>query len=75
MPELKFSLAEIFSFLIEYRKSPEEAISNIEKLISKPIKAKSKPPRISEDIKPEDILPEIASKPEFKTEVYISNRL
>jgi len=75
VPELKFSPAEIFSFLLEHRKSPEEAIGNVEKLISKPIEAKSKPPRISEDVKPEDALPETASKPEFKTEVYVSNGL
>ena len=60
VPELKFSAAEIFLFLIEHRKSPEEAISNIEKLISKPIEAKSKPPRISEDAKPKDTQPKIA---------------
>jgi chaperone BCS1 len=74
VPELKFSPAEIFCFLMEHRKSPEEAIGNVEKLISKPIEAKSKPPRISEDAKPEDTRPEIAraSKPEFETEVYIS---
>jgi hypothetical protein len=54
VPELKFSPTEIFSFLLEYRKSPEEAISNIEKLISKLIEAKSKLLRISEDTKPED---------------------
>jgi chaperone BCS1 len=54
VPELKFSPAEIFSFLLEHRKSPEGAIDNVEQLISKPIKAKSKPPRISEDAKPED---------------------
>jgi chaperone BCS1 len=54
VPELKFSPAEIFSFLLEHRKSPEEAIGNVEKLISKPIEAKSKPPRISKDAKPED---------------------
>ncbi|PMD66310.1 P-loop containing nucleoside triphosphate hydrolase protein, partial [Hyaloscypha bicolor E] len=54
VPELKFSLAEIFLFLLEYRKLPEGAINNMEQLISKPIKAKSKPPRISEDTKPED---------------------
>ena len=60
VPELKFSPAEIFSFLLEHRKSPEEAIGNVEKLISKPIEAKSKPPRISEDAKPEDTRPEIA---------------
>jgi hypothetical protein len=51
MPELKFSPAKIYSFLMKYRKSPEEAIGNVEKLISKPIE--SKPPRISEDTKPE----------------------
>jgi chaperone BCS1 len=54
VPELKFSPAKIFSFLLEYRKSPEEAIDNVEQLISKPFGAKSKPPRISEDAKPED---------------------
>jgi chaperone BCS1 len=54
VPELKFSPAEIFSFLLEHRKSPEEAIDNVEQLISTPIGAKSKPPRISEDAKPED---------------------
>jgi chaperone BCS1 len=54
VPELKFSPAEIFSFLLEHRKSPEEAIDNVEQLISKAIGAKSKPPRISEDAKPED---------------------
>ncbi|KAH8772428.1 P-loop containing nucleoside triphosphate hydrolase protein [Hyaloscypha sp. PMI_1271] len=77
VPELKFSPAEIFSFLLEHRKSPEEAISNVEKLISKPIEAKSKPPRISEDAKPKDTRPQIAqaSKAEFETEVYISNGL
>jgi hypothetical protein len=37
-----------------FRKSPEQAIDNVEQLISKPIGAKSKPPRISEDAKPED---------------------
>jgi len=30
VPELKFSLAEIISFLLEYRQSPREAIDNIE---------------------------------------------
>jgi chaperone BCS1 len=54
VPELKFSPAEIISFLLEHRKSPEEAIDNVEQLISKPIGAKSKPPRISEDARPED---------------------
>jgi hypothetical protein len=57
--ELKFSPIEIFSFLLEYRKSLEEAISNVEKLISKPIEAKSTLLRISEDTKPEDTCPEI----------------
>jgi chaperone BCS1 len=59
VPELKFSPAKILSFLMEHRKSPEEAIGNVEKLISKPIEAKSKLP-ISEDAKPEDAQPEIA---------------
>ena len=52
--ELKFSPAKIFSFLLEYRKSLEEAIDNVEQLILKPIRAKSKPPRISKDAKPKD---------------------
>jgi chaperone BCS1 len=30
VPELKFSLVEIFSFLLEYRKSLEEAINNVD---------------------------------------------
>ncbi|KAH7374065.1 BCS1 N terminal-domain-containing protein [Cadophora sp. MPI-SDFR-AT-0126] len=34
VPELKFSPAEIFSFLLEHRESPEEAIHNVEQLIS-----------------------------------------
>jgi mitochondrial chaperone BCS1 len=50
VPELKFSLAEIFSFLLEHRKSPEEAINNVEQLISKPIRAKSKPLETSAEI-------------------------
>jgi len=54
VPELKFSPAEIISFLLEHRKSLEEAIDNVEQLISKPIGAKSKPPRISEDARPKD---------------------
>jgi chaperone BCS1 len=54
VPELKFSPAEIISFLLEHRKSPEGAIDNVEQLISKPTGAKSKPPRISEDAMPED---------------------
>jgi mitochondrial chaperone BCS1 len=48
--ELKFSLAEIFLFFLEYKKSPEEAINNIEQLISKPIKIKSKPLETSTEI-------------------------
>lgn len=75
VPELKFSPARILSFLLEYRQSPEEAIDNVEQLISKLIKAKSKSPMVSEDVKLEDTLPKTASKPEFKTEVYVSNRL
>jgi len=54
VPELKFSPAEIFEFLLEHRKSPEKAIANVEQLISKPIGAKSKPPRIFEAAKHED---------------------
>jgi len=48
--KLEFSPAEILSFLSEYRQSLEEAITNVSKLI----KAKSKPPRISKDAKPKD---------------------
>ncbi len=55
MPELKFSLAKIFSFLLEHRKLLEEAIHNVEQLILKPIRAKSKLLEILEDIKPKDI--------------------
>jgi chaperone BCS1 len=65
VPELKFSPAEIFSFLLEHRKSPEEAIHNVEQLISKPIEAKSKLLETSEDIKPEDIQSEIARDPKL----------
>ena len=54
MPELKFSPAEIISFLLEYKKAPEEAINNVEQLTSTLIETKSKPPRISENAKPED---------------------
>jgi chaperone BCS1 len=50
VPELEFSPAEILSFLSEYRQSLEAAIANVSKFIE----AKSKPPRISEDAKPED---------------------
>ena len=53
--ELKFSLAKIFLFLLEHRKSPEEAIHNVKQLISKPIGAKSKLLETLENIKPEDI--------------------
>jgi len=62
---------------LEYKQSPEEAIDNVEKLISKRIEGKPESPVVSEDIKPEDALLEKAraSKPDSKTEVYISNRL
>jgi hypothetical protein len=43
VPQLEFSPAEILSFLLGYRKSLEEAISNVSKLI----KAKSKTLRIA----------------------------
>jgi hypothetical protein len=71
VPELKFSPAKILSFLLEYKKLPEKAISNVEQLSLKPIRAESKPLRISKDANPKDALPETAraSKPEFKTEV------
>jgi mitochondrial chaperone BCS1 len=52
VPELKFSPAKIYSFLLEYRKSPEEAINHMDQLISKSIGIKSKLP-ISEGITPE----------------------
>jgi hypothetical protein len=58
--ELKFNPTEIFSFLLEHRKSLEEAISNIERLISKLIKVKSTSLRISKDTKPKDTRPKIA---------------
>jgi hypothetical protein len=60
VPELKFSLAKILSFLLKYKKSPEEAIDNVEQLNSKPIRAESKSPRVSEDANPEDALPGMA---------------
>jgi chaperone BCS1 len=77
VPELKFSPAGILSFLLEHKQSPEEAIDNVEQLTSKLIEAKPESLVVSEDIKPEDTLPETvrASKPESKTEVYISNGL
>jgi hypothetical protein len=53
VPELKSNPGEIFSFLQDHGKSPEEATSKVEQLISKP-------PRISEDVKPENTQPEIA---------------
>jgi hypothetical protein len=60
VPELKFSPIEIFSFLLKYKKLPEEVIYNIEQLISKLIKVKSKLLKILKDIKLEDIQSEIA---------------
>jgi chaperone BCS1 len=56
VPELEFSLAEISSFLLEYRQSPEEATANVSKLIE----ARSKSPGVSEDAKPKDTQLEIA---------------
>ncbi|CZR67190.1 related to BCS1 protein precursor [Phialocephala subalpina] len=35
VPELKFSPAELLSFLLEYRQSPEEAIDNVEKWMTR----------------------------------------
>ena len=55
MPELKFSLAKIFSFLLKHKKLPEEAIYNIKQLISKLIRAKSKLLKTLKDIKLKDI--------------------
>ena len=54
VPELKFSLIKIISFLLEYRKSPEEAIYSVKQLISKPIGAKLKLLRIFKDAKLKD---------------------
>jgi chaperone BCS1 len=54
VPKLKFSPTKIFSFLLEHRESLEEAIDSVEQLISKPIRTKSEPPRISKDAKPKD---------------------
>jgi orotidine-5'-phosphate decarboxylase len=53
--KLKFSLAKIFSFLLKYKKLLKEAIYNVEQLILKLIKAKSKLLEILEDIKLKDI--------------------
>ena len=55
MLELKFSLAEIFLFLLKHRKSLEKAIYNIKQLILKPIRVKSKLLKILENIKSKDI--------------------
>jgi hypothetical protein len=52
--KLKFSLAKIFLFLLKYRELLKEAINNIEQLILKLIRIKSKPLRISKDAKPKD---------------------
>jgi chaperone BCS1 len=65
VPELKFSLAEIFSFLLEYRKSPEEAINNVEQLISKLTQANSKLLETSKDVKPKDVQSGIARDPKL----------
>jgi len=54
VPELKFSPAEIFSFLVEQRESPGEAIHNVEQLISTPVRPKSEPPITTEGAKLED---------------------
>jgi hypothetical protein len=51
--KLKFSLAKIFLFLLEYRELLEEAINSVEQLISKPIRVKSKPLRVFKDAKPD----------------------
>jgi len=48
VPELKFSPAEISSFLLKRRNSPGEAIDNLEKPISRPIDAR---PKITQDSK------------------------
>jgi hypothetical protein len=53
VPELKFNLIEIISFLLKYKKLPEEAINNVKQLTSKPIKVKLKLLRIFEN-KPEN---------------------
>jgi hypothetical protein len=41
----------------------------------KPIRVKSKSPVVFKNIKLKDTLPKIASKPELKIEVYVSNGL
>lgn len=53
VPALSFSTAEIYSFLLKHKKSPEQAINNVEELISNPSEARTKLPRISEDAQPE----------------------
>jgi hypothetical protein len=52
--ELKFSLVEIFLFLLKYKELLKEAINNIKQLILKPIKVKSKSLRIFKDANPKD---------------------
>jgi hypothetical protein len=53
--KLKFNLIKIFSFLLKYKKSLKEAIYNVEQLILKLIKVKSKLLKILKDIKLKDI--------------------
>ena len=54
MLKLKFSFIKIISFLLKYRKLPEEAINNVKQLILKLIKAKLKLSRISKDARLKD---------------------
>jgi chaperone BCS1 len=93
VPELKFSPAEIQSFLLVNKQSPVMAVANVDQWMTKIMderkKAKNElqvtpkspePAGASESAKPSalgDALPETAraSKPEFKTEVYVSNGL
>ncbi|KAG0647501.1 ATPase family AAA domain-containing 3B [Hyphodiscus hymeniophilus] len=50
--DLVFNPAEICSFLLGHKNSPDEAIDSVDQLILKPVRAKSKLPRMSEDAKP-----------------------
>ncbi|KAH6664636.1 P-loop containing nucleoside triphosphate hydrolase protein, partial [Halenospora varia] len=53
VPELKFTTAEILSFLLEHRQSPTEAMDNTAQFVSKPFEA-----GLSEDAKLEDAQPQ-----------------
>jgi hypothetical protein len=87
VPELKFSPAEIQSFLLVHKKSPSIAVVEVEQWVTKTMEEKNKAnerqvrPKSPESAgAPEsmklsalgDVLPEKASKSELKTEVYVS---